>query len=327
MDPADETQAFTRLAKTFGVILSAVLVCVFFAFLGSMSYPGLGAVVGGLIGFPIGGVIGFFACGKYKDFLEEADRMVDASDVLPEFMHEGVFGHSRFTLYVTVHRIKGAANKRGPFGGSDNFIRILCGRNPPKTTCVRESGTWNETFKLMVEPQDSSITFEVIDQNTLIDTKVASVAVPISTIVPAIGQGETEEKLQSKSKSMGVLVVSYKAGEDISANHLPESHRDVYTSVRDRTVDDGSGARLYGTFASHGAQHKSAYFNTHPSSGISAYSKPGSTEGIRIVSRDLLGSGGSARGVPPRQPTQGGLRGAGNRPMSGSPFSSGQMPV
>merc|ERR1719299_182021 len=109
--------------------------------------------------------------------------MVDASDFLPEFTHESIFGHQQFTLYLTIHRIEGAAVKRSFFGGNDFFIRAVCGRNPPKTTCVRETGVWNETFKLTIEPQDSSVTFEVIDQNTLIDTKVASVAVPIGAIV------------------------------------------------------------------------------------------------------------------------------------------------
>lgn len=312
MDPGDEaTQVFGSLMKTFGMILSAVLVCVFFAFLGSMSYPGLGAVVGGLLGFPIGLVIGFFACGKYKEVLEQADDAVDASMFVPEVFHEGLFGHQRFTLYVTVHRLEGAAAKRGFFGGSDNFVRILCGRNPPKTTCVRETGVWNETFKMVVEAQDSSLTFEVIDQNTLIDTKVASVAVPISSIFEKIGRGETTEKLQSKSKQMGVIVLSFKAGEDISTSI--SSARNL--CVQDQTVGGASGAKLYGTFASSGlnAQHQSAYFNTNPNSGISAYSKPGSTDAVRMGSRDLMGSGGSGRGVRQGQPTQGGAGRGGPR--------------
>jgi hypothetical protein len=311
MDPGDEaTQVLGSFAKTIGMIVSAILICVLFAFLGSMSYPGLGAVVGGLIGFPVGLVIGFFACGKYKEVLETADDMVDAQMFVPEAFHEGLFGHQRFTLYVTVHRIEGAAVKRGPaiFGGSDFFIRTICGRNPPKTTCVRETGVWNETFKLTVEAQDSSVTFEVIDQNTLIDTKVASVAVPISTIVGHIGAGEVREKLQSKSKQMGVLIVSFKAGEDISSTHqIPRN-----LCVQDTTVGGTSGARLYGTFAN----PKSAYFNTNPSTGVSAYTKPGTADSVRPMgSRDhLQSSTGSGRGAPPRQPTQKGAR---------SPFSSG----
>jgi len=292
------------------MILSAVLVCFLFAFLGSMSYPGLGAVIGGIIGFLLGLVIGFFACGKYKEVLETADDAIDAQMFVPEVFHEGLFGHQRFTLYVTVHRIEGAAAKRSFFGGNDFFIRTVCGRNPPKTTCVREHGVWNETFKLTIEPQDSSVTFEVIDQNTLIDTKVASVAVPIGAIVQNIGAGEVKEKLQSKSKNMGVLIVSFKAGEDISSTHgIP---RDM--CVQDTTLDKTSGAKLYGTFAS----SKSAYFNTNPHAGVSAGAKYNfDPEAHRpLSSRDaLLGSGGSGRGAPPKQPTQG-QRGA------RSPFGS-----
>jgi len=312
MDPSDETtQVFKSFAKTMGMIASAVLVCILFAFLGSMSYPGVGAVIGGLIGFLLGLVIGFFACGKYKEVLETADDMVDAQHFIPEVFHERLFGHQRFTLYVTVHRIEGAATNRGFFGGSDFFIRMVCGRNPPKTTCVRDSGVWNETFKLTVEAQDSSVTFEVIDQNTLIDTKVASVAVPISAIVGNIGAGEVHEKLQSKSKNMGVLIVSFKAGEDISSTHQIDRN----LCVQDTTVDNKSGARMYGTFAS----SKSAYFNTHPSTGVSAFSRPGTTDSIRSMgARDnLQSSAGSGRGAPPRQPTQGGQRG-----VVRSPFSS-----
>lgn len=245
--PGDEGgKYFVSFAKSLGMILCAVLVCVLFAFLGSMSYPGIGSVIGGLVGFALGLVIGFFACGKYKEVLETADDMIDAQMFVPEAFHEGLFGHQRFTLYVTVHRIElPKSAQRSFFGGSDFFIRTVCGRNPPKTTCVRDSGVWNETFKLTVEAQDSSVTFEVIDQNTLIDTKVASVAVPISSIVGNIGTGEVHEKLQSKTKNMGVLVVSFKAGEDISSTHgVPRN-----LCVQDTTVDSRSGAKLYGTFA------------------------------------------------------------------------------
>merc|ERR1719191_936794 len=114
-------------------------------------------------------------------------------------------------------------------------------------------------------------TFEVLDQNTLIDTKVASVAVPIKAIVDNIGRGEVKEKLQSKSKNMGVLIVSFKAGEDISSTYdIPRN-----LCVQDTTVGQTSGAKMYGTFAS----SKAAYFNTNPSSGVSAFSRPGTAEG------------------------------------------------
>jgi hypothetical protein len=305
MDPNDDaTQALGSYAKTFGMILTAVLVCILFAFLGSMTYPGLGAVIGGLIGFALGLVIGFFACGKAKECLDTADDVFDVSHFLPEASHERLFGHQRFTLYVTVHRIEGAAAKGSFFGGSDFYIKTACGRNPSKTTCVRESGVWNETFKLTIEAQDSSVIFEVIDQNTLIDTKVASVAVPIETIVRYhMGQGEeVKAKLQSKTKNMGVLIVSFKAGEDMSSTHgIPKN-----LCVQDMTADGASGAILYGTFADPRATQV-AYFNTHPSSGVSA--KP-------LSSRDhLQSSGGSGRGAPPRQPTQKGAR----------PLSSGMV--
>lgn len=312
--PGDEGgKYFVSFAKSLGMILCAVLVCVLFAFLGSMSYPGIGSVIGGLVGFALGLVIGFFACGKYKEVLETADDMIDAQMFVPEAFHEGLFGHQRFTLYVTVCRIElPKSAQRSFFGGSDFFIRTVCGRNPPKTTCVRDSGVWNETFKLTVEAQDSSVTFEVIDQNTLIDTKVASVAVPISSIVGSIGHGEVHEKLQSKTKNMGVLVVSFKAGEDISSTHgVPRN-----LCVQDTTVDSRSGAKLYGTFAG----QNSAYFNTNPSAGVSAFSRPGTADSAQpLRSRDYLqNSGGSGRGVPPRQPTQGGAR-PGAR---GSPYNS-----
>jgi hypothetical protein len=260
-------------------------------------------------------VIGFFACGKYKEVLESADDMVDTQMFVPEMFHEGLFGHQRFTCYVTIHRIEGAAAQRSFFGGNDFFIRTVCGRNPPKTTCVRENGVWNETFKMTIEAQDSSITFEVIDQNTLIDTKVASVAVPISVIVRHIGAGEKKEKLQSKSKNMGFLVVSFKAGEDISTS----LGVDRTLCVQDQTMDNKSGARLYGTFTStKTGDHKSAYFNTNASAGVSAYARAGTSDSVRpMSSRDhLQSSTGSGRGVPPKQPTQGGQRGAARSPYS-----------
>lgn len=313
MDPGDEAQqVLGSFMKTMGMILSAVLVCVLFAFLGSMTYPGLGAVAGGLIGFFLGLVIGFFACGKYKEVVDAIDDVVDTQHFVPEFMHEGTFGHQRFTLYVTIHEMM-PPPKRNWMGlsGTDNFIRIVCGRNPPKTTCVRENGVWNETFKLTVEAQDTSVTFEVIDQNTLIDTKVASVAVPLAKIFESLGKGPIEPKLQSKAKSMGVLRISFKAGEDISTKHVPNKD-DRRLCVQDTTYGEGTQAKWYGTFASKNAASatNSAYFNTNEATRVSLQSRPGTADSVRPLrsSDHLLGSAGSGRGAQTRQPTQRGLQ-------------------
>jgi len=264
-DPGEEAASVLgSIARTIGVVLTAIAFMVVFAFMGSLTSAGIGAVVGGFLGLLVGAIIGFFACGKYKEIIEAADDAVDAQHFVPESMHESVFGHQKFTLYVTVHQL--FHGKDGPvgadlFGEPDFFIKVRCGRNPPKTTCVRANGVWNETFKFTVEAQDQAIAFDLVDQNTLIDTKVGSVSVPINEIFQQLDGQPKRYKIRSKVKVAGDVSVSFRPGENISSKHL--SQRGM--CVQDTSTRGGE----YGTFSTQN-KGRNPYFHT----AVETYPQP-----------------------------------------------------
>jgi hypothetical protein len=253
-DPGEEAASVLgSAARSIGVLLCGVAFCVIFGFMGSLTAPGVGAVLGGIIGFVVGSLIGFFACGKYKEVVEAADDAVDTQNFIPESMHETVFGHARFTLYVTVHELTNPGHTE-LFGDPDFFIKVRCGKNPPKTTCVRGDRKWNETFKLVVEPSDSAVAFDVYDQNTLIDTKVGTCAVPIKEVFEQLNQKPKKYKMRSKVKVAGEVLVSFRPGEDISSSHqIPREQ-----CVQDTTIQSRGH---YGTFANKQGG-RSPYFHT-----------------------------------------------------------------
>lgn len=255
-DPGEEAASVLgSIGRSIGVLLLAIAFCVIFGFMGSLTSPGIGALLGAVIGLLVGGIVGFFACGKYKEIVEAADDAVDTQQFVPESMHESVFGHQRFTLYVTVHELSNQSHSElFGFGDPDFFIKIRCGKNPPKTTCVRANGVWNETFKFVVEPQDQAVAFDIVDQNTLIDTKVGTVSVPIKEIFAQLNQKPKKYKLRSKVKVAGDLGVSFRPGEDVSTTHV----QDRRGCVQDSSVRTTGGAH-YGTFSNKG---RNPYFHT-----------------------------------------------------------------
>jgi len=282
-DPGEEASSFFGwLGRNLGTAILAIVFCVVFGFMGSLTAPGVGALLGAILGLLVGGIIGFFACGSYREMIKAADDAVDAQHFVPESMHESLFGHRRFTLYVTVHELKNSTHSE-LFGEPDFFIKVRCGRNPPKTTCVRGNGTWNETFKLMIEAQDTAVSFDVIDQNLLLDTKVGSVAVPIKEVFEQFNQAPKKYKMKSKSKPLGELMVSFRPGQDLSETHgVPQTE-----CVQDTTVGGGGH---YGTFVGRG---RNPYFNTQllpppvPTAGpgpmgSGGYGPPGTGPGSRV---------------------------------------------
>lgn len=275
-DPGEEAASVLgSVARTIGVLLLAMAFMVIFAFMGSLTSAGIGAVLGGFLGLIVGGIIGFFACGKYKEIVEAADDAIDAQHFVPEAMHESVFGHQRFTLYVTVHELFNPAHSE-LFGEPDFFIKVRCGKNPPKTTCVRANGVWNETFKFVVEAQDQAVAFDLVDQNTLIDTKVGSVSVPIKEIFSLLDGKPKRYKIRSKVKVAGDISLSFRPGENVSTTHVPQRSM----CVQDTSMG-ATGGGQYGTFSNKG---RNPYFHTQilsepqPVSAPPGY-RPGMSQG------------------------------------------------
>lgn len=224
-DPGDELAGtFGPFLRTLGVVLIACGLAVICAFIGSMTAPGVGALLGALGGFTVGALIGCCVMGKFRDWID--GDMVDSKALVPSVFHESVFGHERFTVYITVHKLTDAVHSG--FGEPDFYIRVSCGKNPPKTTCVTSPPEWNETFKLIVEPTDSSVTFSVVDQNMLMDSVIGSASVPIKAIIEEEFPKGKRVKMQSKAKNCGVLHVSFRAGEGMSERFKPDASRCVH---------------------------------------------------------------------------------------------------
>jgi len=93
-DPGEEASSFFGwLGRNIGTAILAIVFCVVFGFMGSLTAPGVGALLGAILGLLVGGIIGFFACGSYREMVKAADDAVDAHHFVPESMHESVFGH------------------------------------------------------------------------------------------------------------------------------------------------------------------------------------------------------------------------------------------
>lgn len=225
-DPTAELSgAFGPFLRTMGVVLIACGLGTICAFIGSMTAPGVGALLGALGGFTVGALIGCCVVGKFRDWID--GDLIDSKTLIPSVFHEQVFGHERFTVYITVHKLTDAVQSGFGLREPDCYIRVSCGKNPPKSTCVLHPPEWNETFKLVVEPTDSSVTFSVVDQNMLLDSVVGSASIPIKDIVNEGFPKGKRIKMQSKSANCGVLHVSFRAGEGISEKLRPDASRTV----------------------------------------------------------------------------------------------------
>lgn len=166
--------ALAPMLRTLGVIAIGVGGCMLFAMIGSMSYPGVGAILGAVFGFALFSCIGFVVLGKYKDVVRGGSDLID----LPGFASE----HSPFVLIITVHRVTAIDEEKlcGVGAGSrDTFVQVKCGINPPKSTCVKTDGVWNESFKMNVRRKDKSVMVVLLDQNIFGDSVLGQVTLDI----------------------------------------------------------------------------------------------------------------------------------------------------
>lgn len=243
-DPSQEAiGAAAPYLRTVGVIAFAAAFTVMLAFIGSLTVPGVGALLGALIGCVLGALIGCCVTGKFRDFFDGDGSKFTPATMVPAFAHEQLFGHARFPLYVTVHNL---SKQRASV-----YVRIACGHNPPKMTCVTDTCVWDETYKLMVEPTDNSITFTAENQSMFAIASLGTASVPIKTIVEEGFPQRFPVRLQSDTSNPGVLHVSFRAGEGVSDNLRPDPTR---------TVKDLE----YGTFQ---AGRAGQYFSTQATVG------------------------------------------------------------
>lgn len=153
-----------RLVVTLAV---AIMGAYLFGMIGSMSYPGIGAIGGALLGFLFFGFLTCCLVGAYKDCLPDINAMLDATAIVPPIISHAVCKHGQFTLIVTVHRLEGMQGMGGlfPWSNPDTYVSIECGHNPIKRTCVKNSLKYEEQFRLSITPKDEHIVVKALDQD------------------------------------------------------------------------------------------------------------------------------------------------------------------
>jgi len=269
MEKAEENIAnpfkmFAAMIKMVVALTIGILGCFLFGVIGSMTYPGWGAIAGAGIGFLIFSLIGCCALGVYKDFIP--NKQIDTTKLMPGFVTQAMGKHPEFTLMVSVHKAVDVATFKGlnPFASPDTYVVLECGNNPPKATCVKKGSKpeWNEQFVLHVLPADKSVVVKVMDQDVFSSDVVGFVSVDVDLDI--IGRGfpqEEEYVLQTgakggKAAGKTKVVLSFDYTDDFSkslANNMksqfPEQHKKKLQRMKEsnqawQTQDYGSCSHL-----------------------------------------------------------------------------------
>lgn len=165
--------------RIMATVLAAILGMYGFALVGSLSYPGVGVVVGGVMGLVFFGCLGCCLTGLWRSLIPT--RTIEkAVDMMPGTLTSALGNHGPFTLVVTVHEITGKSGIATSLGnilgaGSHTFVEVECGLNPMKQTCARPDLQYGEQFKLKVKATDGGINFTIKDQDVFGATKAGQV--------------------------------------------------------------------------------------------------------------------------------------------------------
>lgn len=182
----DEKELADKLlivGRVLATILVGVLGMYGFAMIGSLSYPGVGVVVGGLMGLTLCSCFGCCITGLWRYAIP--DRVVaHAVDAVPAPIAFALGDHGAFTLIVTVHEITGKTGIMSRLGnqlgaGSFTFVQVNCGTNPVKQTCAKPDLKYNEQFKVKVKALDAGVFFTIKDQDIFGTTEVGQVNINI----------------------------------------------------------------------------------------------------------------------------------------------------
>lgn len=181
---------------------------------GNMFFTWMSCILGGLVFFCLGGI----ATGFWHDILKSIHN--DTKDhYLPNSIATMIGRHGHFDLIMTVHEARDVG-VRGqlPWQQANLFAEVICGSNPPKCTCVKANGDWQEAFKLHIKPSDEAITLQIKNQDIFGASSVGHVHIPIQRGVvdagfPRFSKFEVEagesEWLARKPGVRSVLVVSF----------------------------------------------------------------------------------------------------------------------
>lgn len=234
-DGGDLGDKLGQLGRNLGMAAIGLIFMYLGGMLGSMTYPGIGPLVGMVIGLAVGLLIGFFAVKKYKDYA------ADAKDAKQSLMPAFLYKHPEYACFITVEHLADS-DCLGSWTNSDFFIRIKCGDNPVKATCVKKDGKFNETFKLIVEPHDRSVSFELVDQDIFSNDSLGMVSVPTDNLYEDLQKKspyQRGERLYSPKQKAGTLYVTYRLADSGAAA-------------------PASASRPYGTFGYYDTEHSLA---------------------------------------------------------------------
>jgi len=257
------------LAAWFFKVMSYVGLCALGFVLGAtagwVAGQGLMTILGAFVGVVVGLVLAIFCTGDFGAAMDAGDDKVRnvTEPLIPSFAREVAFGHDYFSLLVTVHNVRTAADDLTTLkvSGFDAFVVVSCGDNPVKATCISEDCDFEETFKFRIRPRDQQIDFALKDQEVLSDDVVGMCSISINDV---LNKGFPVQKSYPLHKhnyhhlKVGNLTVSFDWTEDFPKDRLADLQRKNPSEFARRTKarqqvlesqrDLKSQAYAYGTF-------------------------------------------------------------------------------
>jgi len=253
-DVFEQARPFVQGVVTILIACAGTYGC---AMVGSLSYPGVGAIVGGFSGFFCFLIFGSCVTCFWKQLVPESLHQGGFTALLvPSRVQELIGGHGDFNLILTVHQVSKLdwttqkIQKLNVFSSVDAYILIECGKNPRKSTCVNSNYEYNEQFKLKVSAADVALHIKLMEQDVFGSKKVAQITVNINDDVIAQGFPQKHEfplenragVMRDHNKSVLVLSFDYMDGQKMNG------------IVNRRSADD---AKAYGERAKlAGRNHK-----------------------------------------------------------------------
>lgn len=232
-------QAFKPIIAAILTIMFAVLGCFLFGTVGSMAYPGIGAIIGAMLGFLIMGCCGCFISGLWKEAANAYVPTIHPRNLMPAAANFAIGGHGTFDCVCTVHKIENLTVLGRVFQRGDLYVTIEVGDNPKKSTCVKPTGEWNEQFRLRIKPADDTILVRILDQDFFGSTALGYRAVEVQSIVDRERGFPTQERfdltLNPKKASptedgqKAAIVLSFHPADGFpksAMNDMPQAYQD-----------------------------------------------------------------------------------------------------
>mmetsp|Transcript_121169 Transcript_121169/g.354136 ORF Transcript_121169/g.354136 Transcript_121169/m.354136 type:complete len:297 (-) Transcript_121169:8-898(-) len=218
--------ALYPMLRGLTTLFVAVMGMLLFGMVGSLAYPGAGALVGAIAGLLVCLALGCCLTGFWRDLLPSNTSTFGAEQILPHALAVQIGSHGHFDLVVTVHEAQDVeVQGRMPWMRPEIYIEVACGSNPVKRTCVKTDGKFNEQFKLKITPSDDYIIARVKDQDVFGARDVGYVCVDVQRDVVdagfpwqkrfAIEAGENDKLRWNENKA--AIVLSFDYTEDYPA--------------------------------------------------------------------------------------------------------------